>query len=412
MRKANASSGIFSSAVCSGLGLSLFLFFFLCAELLTGDTLTVELCNRSNDHATNGIWFGTNRVPGSLFVSPAQYGRLTCAVDDPDSSWDIRIHTRNTNYTGPGPRAGLVNLADSTRKLPLFWRVFDSPWSSGLAATNSDGWGLMTDSADAGWPQSGSAWQLARSVAGGVLLAPYPVSNRVAALSNSLFVYFLADLGETLSRNMNGVYDATVIADLNRYLPSLLSLDSVSPDRGFSSDRKAGLTVIGRKFQNGAQVKLLRTGQDDISGDVTDFSTNRLVCRFDLTLCLVPGYYDLAVNNPGGGTAVLPQAFRVMGYDMTGNRLVPVNNFYLARPGHFVNVKWSIGQAGKVLLKIVNTAGETVKTIMDEAYSEAGSFQFDWDGTGDGGKRAASGIYFIMIKAGGFSDVKKIVVVR
>ncbi len=68
-------------------------------------------------------------------------------------------------------------------------------------------------------------------------------------------------------------------------------------------------------------------------------------------------------------------------------------------------------EAIRVELKIFNILGQEVATLVDDVRS-AGAYQILWDGKNAGGLSVASGVYVYQIKAGGFTDAKKMVLLR
>ncbi len=74
----------------------------------------------------------------------------------------------------------------------------------------------------------------------------------------------------------------------------------------------------------------------------------------------------------------------------------------------FTQIRFGMPKAGKVAIKIYNTAGELVKTLADENVG-AGFHQVTWDGTDNGGNRIADGVYFCKMTAGTYTQMKKIV---
>ncbi len=65
----------------------------------------------------------------------------------------------------------------------------------------------------------------------------------------------------------------------------------------------------------------------------------------------------------------------------------------------------------RVVLKVYNSRGQLVKTLIDRNYS-SGSHSVSWDGTNDRGKSVASGVYIYRIKAGKYSKSVKMNLVR
>ena len=68
-------------------------------------------------------------------------------------------------------------------------------------------------------------------------------------------------------------------------------------------------------------------------------------------------------------------------------------------------------EAGSINVKIFDSKGKEIITLWD-GYKEAGENNFPWDGTDANGKKVGSGVYMVHMKAGGYTEVKKIVVVK
>jgi flagellar hook assembly protein FlgD len=62
-------------------------------------------------------------------------------------------------------------------------------------------------------------------------------------------------------------------------------------------------------------------------------------------------------------------------------------------------------------LKIYNILGEKVRTLIDEP-KRAGSYEVIWDRKDDKGKEMASGIYFYQLKAGDYTETKKMLLLK
>ena len=64
-----------------------------------------------------------------------------------------------------------------------------------------------------------------------------------------------------------------------------------------------------------------------------------------------------------------------------------------------------------VMLKIYNLLGQKVRTVVAE-WKPAGSHQARWEGRDDSGQAVPSGIYFYLIKASGWTQIRKAVLMR
>ena len=73
--------------------------------------------------------------------------------------------------------------------------------------------------------------------------------------------------------------------------------------------------------------------------------------------------------------------------------------------------KLSLPRASHTKVEVFNILGQKVKTLVDEDM-RAGSYAVDWDGKDETGAEVSSGVYFYWVRAGDFSDVRKMVLLR
>ena len=64
-----------------------------------------------------------------------------------------------------------------------------------------------------------------------------------------------------------------------------------------------------------------------------------------------------------------------------------------------------------VSIIIYDIAGRKVRVMVDK-YQPAGYYSLKWDGTDDLGNGVASGIYMLHMRAGGFSKMRKMTLMR
>ncbi len=74
-------------------------------------------------------------------------------------------------------------------------------------------------------------------------------------------------------------------------------------------------------------------------------------------------------------------------------------------------INYVLPLAGRLSLKIYDPAGRLVRTLVDGP-AEAGAGSLLWDGKDEGGRQAATGVYFYRLIAGGQSLSRKLMVVR
>jgi hypothetical protein len=74
-------------------------------------------------------------------------------------------------------------------------------------------------------------------------------------------------------------------------------------------------------------------------------------------------------------------------------------------------VEYALPKDAQVNIAVYNVLGQHVKTLMNDM-QRAGRQTVTWDGTDNSGSSVASGVYFYKIRAGDFSDTKKMVLLK
>lgn len=74
-------------------------------------------------------------------------------------------------------------------------------------------------------------------------------------------------------------------------------------------------------------------------------------------------------------------------------------------------IEYTLKKTGHVTLHIYNVLGEKVKTLLDQD-QPAGLYRIDWDGKNDDGKLVSSGIYLYKLEVNGFSEAKKMLLLK
>lgn len=74
-------------------------------------------------------------------------------------------------------------------------------------------------------------------------------------------------------------------------------------------------------------------------------------------------------------------------------------------------IGYQLAEAGYVRMAVYNVLGQEVRVLVNERM-EAGSFTATWDGRDDLGRRVASGVYLYRIQAGGFTAVRRMLLLK
>jgi len=75
------------------------------------------------------------------------------------------------------------------------------------------------------------------------------------------------------------------------------------------------------------------------------------------------------------------------------------------------SIDFSLPVASRATVDVYNVVGEKVTTLLDR-FLPAGRYSVNWDGANADGKPASSGMYFYRLKAGEFTDTKKMMLVK
>ncbi|MBT4332966.1 MAG: T9SS type A sorting domain-containing protein, partial [Candidatus Cloacimonetes bacterium] len=89
--------------------------------------------------------------------------------------------------------------------------------------------------------------------------------------------------------------------------------------------------------------------------------------------------------------------------ELTGNYPNPFNPT--------TTISFSLAEASKVSISIYNMRGQLVKTLVNTEL-ENDYYEIVWNGRDNSGKNTASGIYFYKMKAGSFTSIKKMVLMK
>ena len=74
-------------------------------------------------------------------------------------------------------------------------------------------------------------------------------------------------------------------------------------------------------------------------------------------------------------------------------------------------LKYNLRESDNVISKVYNLMGKEVITLVDERQT-SGNYKVIWDGRDRYGKEVSSGTYFYELRAGSYSQIRKMVLSR
>jgi hypothetical protein len=74
-------------------------------------------------------------------------------------------------------------------------------------------------------------------------------------------------------------------------------------------------------------------------------------------------------------------------------------------------IRFNTAKAEHVTIDIFNIRGQRIKTLLNE-YVNSGNHSIVWNGTNDNGQSVSSGVYFYQMKAGEYTSVRRMVLMK
>ncbi|MBN1893655.1 hypothetical protein JW906_04135 [bacterium] len=74
-------------------------------------------------------------------------------------------------------------------------------------------------------------------------------------------------------------------------------------------------------------------------------------------------------------------------------------------------LSFSLASPGTVRIFVYNMKGERIRNLAD-GEKPAGGYRISWDGRSDDGIPVASGIYLVRMEAGGWTECRKMLLIR
>jgi hypothetical protein len=234
--------------------------------------------------------------------------------------------------------------------------------------------------------------------------------------------------------SQDGTYSNTRVSRLN---PATGIIETVVDLPGRDGDRAGGCTitsawnstlqVFGAVFQNenGDRLQIHEMAYNTswisvtpLTSQVPGGSSLPITIHFD-PASLLPDVYQVSLqifSAISDTTAIVPVCLTVYDLNVPQNpREVPAHfALYQNYPNPFnptTEIQFDLPQTVNVQIKIFNTLGQKVTTLIDEL-RPAGADHVMWNSKNAAGVQVAAGVYIYQIKAGSFVDAKKMVLIK
>jgi len=174
--------------------------------------------------------------------------------------------------------------------------------------------------------------------------------------------------------------------------------ENIDPELDVLMTTPAGVSINMRdksecRFNIQARLKKSTNTIPIINNDPTDFSRLYKNADIDIKKFTVTIGENLIEDTPG-----LPETFY-----LKQNYPNPFNPE--------TNIEFGLPEAGQVTLKIYNTLGQEVRTLVNSDLP-TGMHKIKWDGINNSGIRVASGVYVYRITANNKTRIKKMLLIR
>ena len=120
-------------------------------------------------------------------------------------------------------------------------------------------------------------------------------------------------------------------------------------------------------------------------------------------------WYAFTMPTPGEANSVTAIDDKLFSGQLPDNYVLEQNYPNPFNPK--THISYRIPVKTKLTIKIYNLRGEEIKTVVND-YKNAGSYLVQWNGSDNNGSPVASGIYLCRIKAGEYSEVRKMLLVK
>jgi enediyne biosynthesis protein E4 len=416
---------------------------YLDLYLINSGSPNQMLCNDSNDNfvdVTNGP------------LGDDEWG-YTVAAGDYDNDGDLDIYLpksggqQNVLLRNDGnfvfTDVTSFTLGDFSAGMGVAWGDYDNDGDLDLCYTNlsapcrlwrNDGDDVFVDVASGPLSDPNGAFSLAFADWDNdgdldLYLGKYGEANQLLRNDNGIFVDATSGpLGN--DGNTRGVawadYDND--GDLDLYLSSYLTPNQLLQNEGAGNNHWLQVKLQGTTSNRagiGARIQVHADGVSrirEISGGSGYLSQNDLVASFGLgsatTVDSVIVFWPSGLVQVVEPTPDIDQKILIIENNVSAvDGQIPVSKHFslgMATPNPFnpaTKIAYEIPNSGHVRLEVLDVTGRLVRSLVNTNLP-AGQHEVSWNGKDDAGNRVSSGVYLYRILTGGFSQTRRVVLVK
>jgi len=375
---------------------------------------------------THAITWASSNITGNVKIELLLETTTVVLIADTenDGTWDWTISEDQPEAAGYSVKVSALtgNVSDASNATFSIMapQVTSVATIAALRASNADNTTIyrLTGEAVVSYLRSTRNQKYVQDATGGILIddatgvltGTFAVGNGLTNLTGKLTAYHellefvpTSPLSSPVTTGNPVTATTVTIADLNAniglYESRLVELENVhfSDTGSFAAATNYTLT------DGNNNTVVFRTNFSDADYIGTAIPTQLLnvyaiATRYDATVQLTSrsqNDLDGVANNDPTTPAAMNQ--------LTGNYPNPFNPQ--------TTIRYNLKNSSPVTVEIYNVLGQKVRTLVSESKA-AGSHSVAWDGTDDSHRKVSSGIYFYKMKAGTYSDTKKMVLMK
>jgi len=132
-------------------------------------------------------------------------------------------------------------------------------------------------------------------------------------------------------------------------------------------------------------------------------ASDLFIARLDAPPGVIPsGWYAL----------IRPFSFDIQSMRYQRGGVTILNNVINSDKKEITYIRYNLPRSGRVTIQIYTLDGTLVKSIRRNEQREAGTYVDSWDGSNNGGRAVARGMYFVRVVGSDIDEIRKIMVVK